>query len=149
MNIIFREQHYIDNLKPEYNILSIARSSKGFKHSAETKELLRNLNLGCVISDGTKLKISINNSKSKPVVIINTESESEVEFSSIVKSSNYMGIPLTHFNHYLFKQPIKEIYLVVKLGGIGVTADYEINKPSVNPKSLAVCATKKRYRRIF
>lgn len=28
--IIFREQHYIYNLKPEYNILSIARSSKDF-----------------------------------------------------------------------------------------------------------------------
>lgn len=149
LKIISREQHYLYNLKPEYNILNIARSSKGFKHSAETKELLRNFNLGRVISDDTKLKISINNSKSKPVVVINTESGSEVEFSSIVKASNYMGISPTHFNYYLSKQPIKGIYLVVKVGGIDVTADYEINKPSVNPKSLAVCATKKRYRCIL
>ena len=88
LNIISREQHYLDNIKPEYNILSFARSSKGFKHSAETKELLRTLNLSRVISDDTKLKISINNSQSKPVVVINTESGSEVEFSSIVKASN-------------------------------------------------------------
>ena len=36
-----------------------------------------------------------------------------------------MGISPTHFNYYLSKQPIKGIYLVVKLGGIDVTADYE------------------------
>jgi len=154
LNIIPREQHYLDNLKPEYNILRIARSSKGFKHSAETKELLRKLNLNRIISDDTKLKISINNSQSKPVVVINIESGSEVEFSSIVEASNYMGISpakqpqpqasgATHFNYYLSKQPVKGIYLVVKIGGIDVTADYEINKPSVNPKSLAVCALKK------
>jgi hypothetical protein len=142
LNIISREQHYLDNIKPEYNILSFARSSKGFKHSAETKELLRNLNLSRIISDDTKLKISINNSQSKPVVVINMESGSEVEFSSIVKASNYMGISPTHFNYYLSKQPIKGIYLVAKIGGIDVTADYEINKPLVNPKALAVCATK-------
>ena len=54
-----------------------------------------------------------------------------------------MGITSTHFNYYLSKQPIKWIYLVVKLGGINITAYYEINKPSLNSKSLAVCATKK------
>jgi len=49
LDIIPREQHYFDNLKPVYNILTIARSSKGFKHSAETKKLLSDLNLGRVI----------------------------------------------------------------------------------------------------
>jgi len=45
-----------------------------------------------------------------------------------------MGISPTHFYYYLSKKkPIKGIYLVIKLGGIDVTADYEINKPSVNP----------------
>ena len=53
-----------------------------------------------------------------------------------------MGISPTHFNYYLSKQPIKGIYLVAKIGGIDVTADYEINKPLVNPKALTVCATK-------
>ena len=53
-----------------------------------------------------------------------------------------MGISPTHFKYYLSKQSIKWIYLVVKRGGIDVTGDYEINKPWVNPKSLAVCDTK-------
>ena len=40
-HVINREQYYIDTFKPEYNILKLAGSNKGFKHSAETKELLR------------------------------------------------------------------------------------------------------------
>jgi group I intron endonuclease len=34
--LIEREQYYLDNLKPEYNILKKAGSSFGYKHSLET-----------------------------------------------------------------------------------------------------------------
>ena len=34
------------------------------------------------------------------------------------------------------------MYLVVNIGGIDVTADYQINKPSANPNSLPICAIK-------
>jgi group I intron endonuclease len=83
IDIITREQYYLYNLKPEYNILTFARSSKGFKHSQKTKRLLSNLGLNSIRSDDLKLKISINNSRSKTVVIINIESGSRVEFSSV------------------------------------------------------------------
>jgi group I intron endonuclease len=36
-DVILREQHYIDLLAPEYNILKIAGSSLGFKHSDVAK----------------------------------------------------------------------------------------------------------------
>ena len=36
--ILFMEQLVIDILQPEYNILRIAGSSLGFKHSLESKE---------------------------------------------------------------------------------------------------------------
>nr|YP_009240575.1 GIY-YIG endonuclease [Pyronema omphalodes]AMO66547.1 GIY-YIG endonuclease [Pyronema omphalodes] len=43
-----REQHYIDFLKPTYNILKIAGSFLGFNHSEDTKEKMRNsLPAGC------------------------------------------------------------------------------------------------------
>jgi group I intron endonuclease len=35
--LLEREQYYLDLLKPEYNILKIAGSSKGFKYSEEDK----------------------------------------------------------------------------------------------------------------
>jgi group I intron endonuclease len=40
-NLLEREQYYLDKLKPEYNILTIAGSSYGFKHSEETLARLR------------------------------------------------------------------------------------------------------------
>jgi group I intron endonuclease len=40
-NVIIREQFYLDLLKPEYNILAKAGSCLGFKHSAETKQKMR------------------------------------------------------------------------------------------------------------
>jgi group I intron endonuclease len=44
--LIEREQYYINNLKPEYNINLIANSSLGVKRSEETKEKIRQVNLG-------------------------------------------------------------------------------------------------------
>lgn len=44
--LLSREQFYIDSLKPEFNILQIAGSALGFKHSAETKALLSEANRG-------------------------------------------------------------------------------------------------------
>lgn len=40
-DLIKREQYYIDALKPEYNILKVAYSSLGFRHSEETLVRLR------------------------------------------------------------------------------------------------------------
>jgi group I intron endonuclease len=40
--VIFREQYYMDKLKPEYNILKIAGSRLGTKQSEKTKKLISN-----------------------------------------------------------------------------------------------------------
>ncbi len=45
-NLIEREQYYINSLKPEININLIANSSFGVKRSEETKEKVRQANLG-------------------------------------------------------------------------------------------------------
>lgn len=78
--VIEREQYYIDTLKPEYNILQIAGSSygykhteetlsklkgrkvighKGHKHTAETIEKMRKSHLNKILSAEHKKKISI------------------------------------------------------------------------------------------
>lgn len=41
--ILFMEQLVIDILQPEYNILKIAGSPFGFKHSLESKEKIRQI----------------------------------------------------------------------------------------------------------
>lgn len=42
--VLAREQYYLDLLKPEYNILTAAGSSLGYKHSEETKVKLKTRN---------------------------------------------------------------------------------------------------------
>ncbi|KAF3930964.1 hypothetical protein ABW19_dt0206623 [Dactylella cylindrospora] len=45
-NLIKREQYYFDIIEPEYNILRIAASTLGFKHSKETLEKMATAKLG-------------------------------------------------------------------------------------------------------
>lgn len=53
--VIEREQYYIDLLKPEYNILQIAGSLFGYKHTPESLEKMREIALNR--SDETKAKL--------------------------------------------------------------------------------------------
>lgn len=43
---LIKKEYYIDFLKPEYNILKIAGSSLGFKHSLNTRALMNINNTG-------------------------------------------------------------------------------------------------------
>jgi group I intron endonuclease len=57
-DLIAREQYYLDSLSPLYNILKIAGSSLGFRHSKETKELISISHKGKILSRDTKEKIA-------------------------------------------------------------------------------------------
>lgn len=52
--LLEREQYWINLLKPIYNILTIAGNSLGFKHTEETKELMRLKALGRKHTDEVK-----------------------------------------------------------------------------------------------
>ena len=45
-NLLMREQFWIDNLKPAYNILPVARSNLGYQHTEETKQKISNSTKG-------------------------------------------------------------------------------------------------------
>lgn len=59
-DLLEREQHYIDILKPEYNILKTAGSMLGFKHREESKLKMSNSKKGFKHTEETKAKISKN-----------------------------------------------------------------------------------------
>jgi len=73
VDLITREQYFFDLLKPEYNILAIAGSPLGFKHSEKTLDFFKNerkvseatrknLSLaatGRILTESDKTKISI------------------------------------------------------------------------------------------
>lgn len=58
-DLLLREQYWIDNTKPEYNINPIVNSWLGRKHSNETKEKIRLAKLGSKHSEESKLKIGL------------------------------------------------------------------------------------------
>lgn len=39
-DLMVREQYYLDTLKPDYNILTYAGSSRGYRHTEASKELM-------------------------------------------------------------------------------------------------------------
>jgi group I intron endonuclease len=45
-DLLNREQYYMDTLKPEYNILKVAGSPLGYKHSTEALEKIRTSSIG-------------------------------------------------------------------------------------------------------
>lgn len=79
-----REQYYLDNLEPDYNILKyaasflgytpteeaktkISQALKGINRSEETKDLIREKALGRKHSEDTKLKMSMSSPRGNPV----------------------------------------------------------------------------------
>jgi group I intron endonuclease len=68
--LLSREQYFVDTIKPTYNVLKLAGSSQGYKHTEDTKnkmkdiysdarrEHARNINLGKPLSEVTKQKLS-------------------------------------------------------------------------------------------
>jgi group I intron endonuclease len=71
--LIEREQYYLDNLEPSYNILKIAGSLSGFKHSEATIELMRASKLGRNRTEAAKLKIAAGSAQAQPVIVTNNK----------------------------------------------------------------------------
>ena len=54
--ILEREQHFLDTLKPEYNILKKTGSSLGYKHSEESLALISKIHKEKILSAEAKLR---------------------------------------------------------------------------------------------
>ena len=116
-NLIEREQHYMNLLKPEYNVLNTAGSNLGFKHSEATielyrsarlgrrrgkylkssftEELTRNTNKNRVFSEATRLKLSVNNHKSISVILRNFETGTTIRLTSKSNAAQFLGVSET------------------------------------------------------
>lgn len=122
-SLIVREQYDIDSLKPDYNVLSVAGSSLGFKHSEATKELLRKTRLGIKkartldkksvstiscsnlrpVSDKIRLNLSNNSSKAIPVTLTNVETKLSTTFVSKNKGAAFLNVSEATVRKYLLE----------------------------------------------
>jgi group I intron endonuclease len=97
--LIKKEQYYIDLLKPEYNILKIAGSTLGFKHSLKTRAQMSINNTGVnhpffgkKHTDETKVKMSLSSKLAKAVIITDVDSGLVERFTSNTQAAKHFNI---------------------------------------------------------
>lgn len=109
--ILEREQYYLDNIKPEYNILKIAGSSFGYKHTEEV--LLKMSNR--VASLDARSKMSVRNHKRQAVVVTDSQNGVSTKFSSMKEAGIFLNISTTMIGNYLKSNKLfKGIYSIKK-----------------------------------
>lgn len=104
--IIEREQYYLDKLKPEYNILKIAGSLAGFKHSDSSIELMRASKLGRKRTETAKLTIAASSKQAQCVTVIDNSTGKNTEFTSIRQAAKFINIHFSYIAKCLNKHNI-------------------------------------------
>jgi group I intron endonuclease len=108
-DILKREQYYLNQMNPEYNILKIAGSLKGFKHSLETKRNLSIINRGKTISELHKKKLHFN-IKAHFIEIKDIKTNKIILFFSIRKAALYLKV----HHSYIAKNLTKKGFCLTK-----------------------------------
>lgn len=93
------EQKYIDELKPEYNILALAGSNKGHKLSLETRDKISKAKKGkpshrkdSSHTLESKLLMKLNSGRNKTVYVYDSNKILINTFNSITNCSKYLNI---------------------------------------------------------
>ena len=114
-HVLEREQYYINLLKPEYNILKIAGSKLGSKHSEETKEKISLSLIGNKRSVGGKRYLT-------PCTVLDTQTNVIIKYNSITLAAKALGSSPKAIRAYLKRAsmtsdpyPYKNRYVITKL----------------------------------
>jgi len=113
-DLLGREQYYLDTLKPEYNIVKIAGSTLGYKHSEESLKKMRYF----VLSDEVlaKKKLATKNATaatSIPILVKNIKTNEICEYISLSAASNVIGVTKSAVSQALLKKTIiKKTYIL-------------------------------------
>lgn len=136
--LLEREQYYIDTLNPEYNILKIAGSRLGVKHTLEVIEkiksgalnrseeaLAKNLEHIKNLNSSQEHKehlIKLNTSlehiakTAHPVVVLNTLNGESLDFRSITQAAKFFDVrPENIRRHILQEKLFLDKYLIKKI----------------------------------
>jgi hypothetical protein len=106
------EQFYIDLLKPEYNILQIAGSSLGYKHSEEILAKMSGKNSPMFGKTGEKHHNSLK------IVVTDLELNTKTTFGSISEAARALNINQKTISNYFIrnqKKPYKGRYVFTKI----------------------------------
>lgn len=129
--VLAREQFYLDKFNPEYNILKIAGSNLGYRHSEaslklmslasksrnESEEVLkfkREVMLGRKLSEDHLEKMAKNNPFRVPIIISNIKTGNREEFTSMAQAALFLGVHMTTVKRYLINNKPYKDYMITK-----------------------------------
>lgn len=129
--VLAREQFYLDKFKPEYNILKIAGSNLGYKHSEaslklmslasksrneleEVLEFKREVMLGRNFSKDHLDRMAKNNPFRVSIILFNTETGKREEFTSMTQAALFLGVHMTTVKRYLINNKPYKGYMITK-----------------------------------
>lgn len=130
--LLQREQFYFDTLNPDYNILKVAGSPLGYRHSEAAKKLISIASTNREVSDSSRYlkreallgisfdkerieKMRLSNTFRKPVLVTNRETGEIIEFSSMTDAGKYLDVSRITVKNYLLKNiPYKEYSISAK-----------------------------------
>lgn len=129
--VLVREQFYLDQFNPEYNILKVAGSSLGYKHSEasvklmslasksrnESEDLLkfkRDAMLGRKLSKSHLEGMVKNNPFRISVIVSNLETRERQEFTSMAQAAHFLGVHMTTVKRYLINNKAYNGYMISK-----------------------------------
>lgn len=155
--LLKREQFYLDNYKPEYNILKVAWSTLGYQHSEASKILIGIASKNRIVSEisrelrskallGLKLSkehvdnLSKSNTFSLPILLTNMETGDSKEFSSMTEAAKYLSTSRTQLRNYLIKDIPLLGYLISKVSTLHSGED--LSTPKVKQQPLLLTNTK-------
>lgn len=92
-NLLKREQYYMDNLKPNYNIVTTAGSTLGYKHTPESLAKMRDF----VLSEEVRERKARATEKATasiriPIIVEDLQTNKESEYISLVEAGKAIGV---------------------------------------------------------
>lgn len=113
-DLLKKEQYYLDNLKPEYNIVKTAGSILGYKHTDKSIKKMRDF----VLSEEVlaKKRLATKNatfSRRIPVLVENIETKEKFEFKSLTDAANFLGVSKVAVSQaHISNRILKKFYIV-------------------------------------
>lgn len=115
--LLEREQYYMGSLKPTYNIVEIAGSTLGYKHTPESLEKMRNF----VMSEEVRKKKALSTANATAairiaIIVEDTETGEKSEYISLVEAANAIGVSRAAVSQSLLgKRLLKRRYIITKI----------------------------------
>lgn len=116
-NLLKREQYYLHNLKPEYNIVKKAGSTQGYKHTEESLKKMKDFTLSDLVM--AKKKLSTENattSRRIAILVKNIETGQGIEYKSLSEAAKALQVTKGAVSQALLSNRIlKKKYSIEKI----------------------------------